>query len=250
VLRRIAGRLILERGAPRRQIVATRARLPSEIGEHARAYPYLVAEMAAQGHDVGDHTFHHPNMTTVDAATAAFEQLLPYANDLGLYAEEIEPDTGEVRLASAGHLPPIVVGRDGGRVVDITPAAPLGAFSYGRVPEQSLLLAPGETLVFYTDGLIERPGTPLTESIEELLAVLRGAASVDATECACAVLDLDLGDGDGVGVAEALRKGAPALRVAFFSSDTNGGLVERAKAIGPVFKKPDDLEALVAWVLE
>jgi len=43
------------------------------IGEHARAYPYLVAEMAAQGHEVGDHTFHHPNMTTVDAATAAQE---------------------------------------------------------------------------------------------------------------------------------------------------------------------------------
>jgi DNA-binding NarL/FixJ family response regulator len=81
-------------------------------------------------------------------------------------------------------------------------------------------------------------------------ASARGAASVDATECACAVLDLDLGDGDGVGVAEALRKDAPALRVAFFSSDTDGGLVERAKAIGPVFKKPDDLEALVAWVLE
>ncbi len=43
------------------------------IGEHARAYPYLVAEMIAQGHEVGDHTFHHPNMTTVDAATAADE---------------------------------------------------------------------------------------------------------------------------------------------------------------------------------
>lgn len=43
------------------------------IGEHARAYPYLLAEMAAGGHEVGDHTFHHPNMTTVDPGVAASE---------------------------------------------------------------------------------------------------------------------------------------------------------------------------------
>jgi len=43
------------------------------IGEHARAYPYLMAEMAARGHEVGDHTFHHPNMTTVDSTTVAGE---------------------------------------------------------------------------------------------------------------------------------------------------------------------------------
>ncbi len=43
------------------------------IGEHARAYPYLVAEMAAEGHDVGDHTFHHPNMATLDGDTVAQE---------------------------------------------------------------------------------------------------------------------------------------------------------------------------------
>jgi anti-sigma regulatory factor (Ser/Thr protein kinase)/putative methionine-R-sulfoxide reductase with GAF domain len=91
----------------------------------------------------------------------------------------LEPDTGEVRIASAGHLPPVVISRDGGRVVAITPSAPLGAFSYGRVQEQELVLAPGETLVFYTDGLVERPGTPLNESIDKLLEVLKGAVTVD-----------------------------------------------------------------------
>ena len=43
------------------------------IGEHARAYPYLLTEMAADGHEVGDHTFHHPNMTTLDGETMAQE---------------------------------------------------------------------------------------------------------------------------------------------------------------------------------
>jgi anti-sigma regulatory factor (Ser/Thr protein kinase)/GAF domain-containing protein len=108
-----------------------------------------------------------------------FVQTMPdYAMATAAYAV-LEPDTGEVQIASAGHLPPVVVSRAGGRVVDVTPSAPLGAFSYGRVREHQLTLAPGETLVFYTDGLVERPGTPLTESIDELLAVLKGATSVD-----------------------------------------------------------------------
>jgi anti-sigma regulatory factor (Ser/Thr protein kinase)/putative methionine-R-sulfoxide reductase with GAF domain len=108
-----------------------------------------------------------------------YVQAMPdYAMATAAYAV-LEPDTGEVQIASAGHLPPIIVTRDGGYVVDIAPSAPLGAFSYGRVQEQKLSLAPGETLVLYTDGLIERPGTPLTESIERLLDVLRTRTSAE-----------------------------------------------------------------------
>ncbi|HEV2440602.1 MAG TPA: polysaccharide deacetylase family protein [bacterium] len=43
------------------------------IGQHARAYPYLIAEMVADGHEVGNHTFHHPNMVTVGEAVANSE---------------------------------------------------------------------------------------------------------------------------------------------------------------------------------
>jgi peptidoglycan/xylan/chitin deacetylase (PgdA/CDA1 family)/outer membrane lipoprotein-sorting protein len=39
------------------------------IGEHAVPYPYLVKQMAAEGHEVESHTFHHPKLTTVDAST-------------------------------------------------------------------------------------------------------------------------------------------------------------------------------------
>ena len=91
----------------------------------------------------------------------------------------LEPDTGAVQIASAGHLPPLVVGDGGARVFEMTPAAPLGAFSYGRIQEHELILSPGETLVLYTDGLIERPGTPLTTSMEALAGVVGDATSVD-----------------------------------------------------------------------
>jgi peptidoglycan/xylan/chitin deacetylase (PgdA/CDA1 family)/negative regulator of sigma E activity len=43
------------------------------IGEHARAYPYLVGAMTAQGEEVGNHTFHHPDMATVGDEVAVSE---------------------------------------------------------------------------------------------------------------------------------------------------------------------------------
>ncbi len=77
-----------------------------------------------------------------------------------------------------------------------------------------------------------------------------GAASaVDAATLACAVLDLDLGDGLGTDVAAALRQAAPELPIAFFTSEQSGDAVERARAIGPVFAKPDDLERAIDWAV-
>jgi peptidoglycan/xylan/chitin deacetylase (PgdA/CDA1 family)/negative regulator of sigma E activity len=43
------------------------------IGVHARAYPYYLKEMAADGDEIADHSYHHPNMTTVDAETMTEE---------------------------------------------------------------------------------------------------------------------------------------------------------------------------------
>ncbi len=65
----------------------------------------------------------------------------------------------------------------------------------------------------------------------------------------CALLDLDLGDGDGVDVALALRTLIPELPIAFFSGGACPALELRARAIGPLFVKPDDLDDAVAWAL-
>ncbi len=101
----------------------------------------------------------------------------------------LEADTGLVQLASAGHLPPVIVGPDGGRIVEVAPAPPLGAFPYATWTEQETVLVPGETILFYTDGLVERPGTPLTESINLLLEVTAGASSAEHA-CQLAVEEL------------------------------------------------------------
>ncbi|MHB1835071.1 MAG: ATP-binding SpoIIE family protein phosphatase [Solirubrobacteraceae bacterium] len=83
---------------------------------------------------------------------------------------------GVVHLASAGHLPPVVVSANGeAKVRELAPGPPIGAIGYAHLTEHELPLAAGETLLLYTDGLVERPGVPLPVSIDELVETIQGA---------------------------------------------------------------------------
>ena len=123
----------------------------------------------------------------------------------------LDPESGALRLASAGHLPPIVVGGGTARVIELAPAPPLGAFPYGRCQEHEMSLAPGETLVFYTDGLVERPKIALTQSIGELVDVVRAASSAEEA-CQLAVRELVAPKGlrDDVAIVAMQRNDIPA----------------------------------------
>jgi CheY-like chemotaxis protein len=68
-----------------------------------------------------------------------------------------------------------------------------------------------------------------------------------ATDLGCAVLDMDLGDGDGVAVARGLLARDARLPIAFFTSGTTDTMLAEAQAIGPVFRKPDELDDVVRW---
>ena len=46
------------------------------IGRNARAYPYFVRDMVAQGHEVGNHTYHHVRLPPLPIATATQEMVL------------------------------------------------------------------------------------------------------------------------------------------------------------------------------
>ena len=74
------------------------------------------------------------------------------------------------------------------------------------------------------------------------------AATLVAGELSCAVIDLELEDGSGTDVAAVLRALDPTLPMAFFTGGAALAVVERARTFGPVFAKPDELDAVVAWV--
>jgi sigma-B regulation protein RsbU (phosphoserine phosphatase) len=62
--------------------------------------------------------------------------------------------TGELELASAGHLPALLVTRDGVRQIGAT-GLPLGMFCNSQYEVQRVRLDPGDCLLLFTDGISE-----------------------------------------------------------------------------------------------
>ena len=105
--------------------------------------------------------------TYVEPLDAARYATLVYA--------EVVPETGEVTLASAGHLPAVVIGPGGFAELYMEGRSTLlGITAGGVVRKQArLTLEPGGGLLFYTDGLIERRGEPIDAALGRLLAAVR-----------------------------------------------------------------------------
>ncbi len=83
---------------------------------------------------------------------------------------------GTCEVASAGHLPPLLVRPDGtSEFLDVSPAPPLGIGS-GPIQSRTLDIEDGSLLVLYTDGLVEKR----TEDIDEGLTRLREVFGPDA----------------------------------------------------------------------
>ncbi len=101
------------------------------------------------------------------------------------YARAVPPaGAGEpwrVHLADAGH-PPLLLREPGGavRVLDQVNGLLVGVDDGAHRPTTVLEVAPGSTLLAYTDGLIERPGLDLDLGIEELVGRI-AATPADAS---------------------------------------------------------------------
>lgn len=86
-----------------------------------------------------------------------------------------EPETGRLSYSLAGHPPPLLVPYAGEpRFLPAQAAPPLGATPYPRYAEQETVVAGGDTLFLYTDGLVESRGEPLREGLERLRQAARG----------------------------------------------------------------------------
>jgi len=135
---------------------------------------------------------HGPSLT-LELVDRFVQSMGEYAMATASYAI-FDPETARLRIATAGHPPPIVISEGSARVIDLAPGAPLGGFPYGTCPEQEFTLQTGETVMLYTDGLVERRGVPLTESIEKLAAALSHARTAERA-CQVAVAEMVPPDG-------------------------------------------------------
>ncbi|WP_231502616.1 PP2C family protein-serine/threonine phosphatase [Blastococcus sp. URHD0036] len=99
----------------------------------------------------------------------------------------------ELRWSNAGHPPPVLVGADGSAGLLARPVDRLlGLDEAGPRYDHELLLTPGDTLLLYTDGLVERRDAPLDDGLASLVDRLRGS-SARPLEDVCDSLVAELG---------------------------------------------------------
>ncbi len=67
----------------------------------------------------------------------------------------LDPASGRLRFANAGHLPALVVDRSGGHRFLFARGIPLGLLPTAEYEQGEVLLSPGDMLVLFTDGLTE-----------------------------------------------------------------------------------------------
>jgi sigma-B regulation protein RsbU (phosphoserine phosphatase) len=77
-----------------------------------------------------------------------------------MVAGVLDPNTGVVSFANAGHVPPLVISKDGVEALRSTDIV-VGILPAAQYRNQTLTLGPGDSLILFTDGVTE------AENIEE-----------------------------------------------------------------------------------
>ena len=102
--------------------------------------------------------------------------------------------SGHLAVANAGHEPPLVARADGSPIECLLGAGPLiGAFPTLEIPEIATDLAPGDLVLFYTDGVTDARD-PAGERFEEqrLFAAVesaRGGTAQDVVDAVAAAME-------------------------------------------------------------
>ncbi|MFD6347570.1 SpoIIE family protein phosphatase, partial [Streptomyces roseolus] len=84
-----------------------------------------------------------------------------------------DPGSRTLRWARAGHLPPVLVRGEDADDLPLLRGMLLGALAEAEYEESELRLEPGDTVLMYTDGLVERRDTAVHDSVAQLLTVAR-----------------------------------------------------------------------------
>jgi serine phosphatase RsbU (regulator of sigma subunit)/anti-sigma regulatory factor (Ser/Thr protein kinase)/ABC-type transporter Mla MlaB component len=118
-----------------------------------------------------------PDLTSVLLRADAFAARMPVLRAATLALAVLDPVNGTLQYTTCGHPPPLIVAADASRseFLDGTGTGPLGT---GSMPVlATTTLRPGELVLLYSDGLIERPNRTITEGMAELAIVAADAVA-------------------------------------------------------------------------
>ncbi|GLY05764.1 MULTISPECIES: SpoIIE family protein phosphatase [Actinoplanes] len=138
------------------------------IGDVAGHSLHAATVMAEVRHAVRAYAVEgHSPATVLELVNHFMRTVLP-TDSATLCLATLDPATGRMRMASAGHLPPLL--HVDGEVRFLQPRGPLLGIRAPRRTELEFTLPPGGTLVLYTDGLIERRDVDIDEGLRALAA--------------------------------------------------------------------------------
>jgi GAF domain-containing protein len=92
---------------------------------------------------------------------------------------------GTCEVASAGHLPPLLVRPDGSsEFLDVSPAPPLGV-GEGLISSRTFEIEDGSLFVLYTDGLVESRGRDIDDGLNRLQSIFNSDSANGSMEELC-----------------------------------------------------------------
>jgi serine/threonine-protein kinase RsbW len=107
----------------------------------------------------------------------------------------LDPETHELEWATAGHPPPALLRGTTVEFVNGGPGdAPIASGVGGPRSTRRLSLRPGDALVLYTDGVIERRREHLDVGLEQLVSLLEASAGESADSIADRIVNVLCGD--------------------------------------------------------
>ncbi|MFG2603073.1 SpoIIE family protein phosphatase [Streptomyces sp. NPDC048514] len=145
-----------------------------------------------------------------------------------------DPIRGDLTLANAGHIPPVLVRAEDGssELLELPTGAPIGV---GGVPFEAIRVevAPGDRLVLCTDGLVEVRGSDIGEGLAALceFAAHPAASMDDACDTIIRALNTRGGRKDDVALLMARLNGIPDDHVAEWQLDSDPREASRARRL-------------------
>jgi serine phosphatase RsbU (regulator of sigma subunit) len=152
------------------------------IGDVAGHGPQAAATMGQVRMALRAYVVQDPSPVSVMSGVHQLVSHLPLPEMVTLMYLVLEPASGTLRLANAGHPPPLVFGGGRSRYVEGDVSPPLGVTAEAHFTETRLDLRDGETLLLYTDGLVERREESIQVGLDRQLRVAAGHEGNDVDD--------------------------------------------------------------------
>jgi serine phosphatase RsbU (regulator of sigma subunit) len=182
------------------QVVLDDGRVVLAVGDVAGSGVQAAAAMGRLRIVLKAYAVDHRSPAESLAQLDAFVEYLPEDYFATAVVLRLDPSTGVVEYAIAGHPPPLLIPGAGGaaRYLDGARSLPIdvGVRALPRA-DSTIRLSPGDAVLLYTDGLVERRDRPIEEGMALLARALRRSRGDSAERLVGRATDALLGEDPG-----------------------------------------------------